>query len=390
MMTHKGTVLIVDDEPEWLGFLCRILAHEGYRVLPACGGEQALATLAANSFDLILLDIRMPSMDGFEVCRRLKRDDRYRTVPVILLSTLQAADLVEGVRLGAVDFLDKPFRTMEVLARVESHIELARRGRLERNFRTSEDRLKRSRDLEGLGLLAGGVAHDFNSFLGSILLNSEVALEELDNGSPARGEIERIRTVSLRAAEVVSQLMNFAVHRTVDFERTDLPGLVAEMAGLMRCSISKTCQIKTDLLRAVPSVRANPAQLRQVVMNLIRNASDAIGDGAGVITLKTSPTRIAPGDGALPEGDYVSLEVTDTGCGMSEETRAKIFDPFFTTKFEGRGLGLAALRSIMAGHGASIDVASAPGRGTTFRILLPCWREAVPLPEAAAAARILQ
>ena len=389
-MTPKGTVLIIDDEPEWLGFLRRILAHEGYRVVSASGGEQALATLPSDSLDLILLDIRMPSMNGFEVCRRIKRDDRYRTVPVIFLSTLQEAEAFEGLRLGAVDLLYKPFRTREVLARVGSHIELARRGRFERTLRAGEDRRSRSHDLEGLGLLAGGVAHDFNSFLGSILVNSEVALEELDNASPARGEIERIRTASLRAAEVVSQLMNYAVHRTVDFERTDLPGLVAEMAGLMRCSISKNCRIETNLLQAVPFVRANPAQMRQVVMNLIRNASDAIGDSAGVITLKTSSAHIAPGTGGLPSGDYVSLEVTDTGCGMSEETRARIFDPFFTTKFEGRGLGLAALQSIMSGHGASIDVTSAPGRGTTFRLLLPCWRDVVQPQKAPVAARTVQ
>ena len=388
-MTHKGTVLIVDDEPRWLEFLCRILTDKGYRVFTASGAKPALAAVAANSFDLILLDIRMPSMDGFEVCRRLKRDEEYRAIPVIFLSSPLEAEIVEGLRLGAVDLLYKPFRTMEVLARVDAHLELARRERFERTVRTSEDRVNRSRDLEGLGLLAGGVAHDFNSFLGSILLNSEVALEELDNASPARGEIERIRTVSLRATEVVSQLMHYALHHTVDFERTDLRGLVAEMAGLMRCSTPKKCRIETDLLRVVPFVRANPAQIRQVVMNLIRNASDAIGDRAGVITLKTSSAHISPGDCRLPEGEYVSLEVTDTGCGMTDETRARIFDPFFTTKFDGRGLGLAALQSIVASHGASIDVASTPGCGTTFRILLPCWREPVPLPDTTSAARIV-
>jgi PAS domain S-box-containing protein len=247
------------------------------------------------------------------------------------------------------------------------------------DLKRNQERMHQAQKLESLGVLASGIAHDFNNLLGSILADSEVALSELPDGSPARAELERIGMVAIRASEIVGQLMVYAGEET-KFEAIDISRLVEEMLGLLGVSVSKHCVLKTSLPIDLPAVRGNPAQVRQVVMNLITNASEAIGERDGVITILAAredkgPSFGASNGGKLPAGDYVSLEVSDTGCGMTDEIQARIFDPFFTTKFAGRGLGLAAVQGIVRAHGGSLDVDSVAGQGTTFRILLPCAGE---------------
>jgi CheY-like chemotaxis protein/two-component sensor histidine kinase len=167
-----------------------------------------------------------------------------------------------------------------------------------------------------------------------------------------------------------------------DFELVDVARLVKEMLQLLKVSISKHAILKTDLPGNLPSVRANPAQIRQVVMNLITNASEALGDKEGVISITIAQVRsedLLPQIIVnLPEGCYLRLTVSDTGCGMSEEIKTKIFDPFFTTKFAGRGLGLAAVQGIVRRHGGVVDIVSAPGQGSRFELILPCTDQPVP------------
>jgi len=238
-----------------------------------------------------------------------------------------------------------------------------------------------SRKLESLGVLAGGIAHDFNNLLGSILADSELAIEALAaRGSPME-EMHNIRTVAIRAAEIVRELMIYAGHEETHREPIDLSWLAGEMLELLKVSIPKHIALKTDLSSSLPAVLGNAPQLRQLVMNLIINASEAI-EQTGSIYLATS--HVAGGRGLAPrnptkltEGDYVRLEVSDTGRGMSEEEQARVFAPFFTTKFGGRGLGLAVVQGIVRAHGGGLDLISCRGHGTTVRIFLPCAREHV-------------
>jgi two-component system cell cycle sensor histidine kinase/response regulator CckA len=230
--------------------------------------------------------------------------------------------------------------------------------------------------LESVGVLAGGIAHDFNNFLGSILSDADLALEELSSGSPPVEEIRRIKTVAIRASEIVRQLMIYAVQENAHRELVDVSWLMEEMAELIKVSISKYGSLKMDLSKNLPLVLGNRAQIRQVVMNLIINASEAL-KGKGVIRVATSQVtggrNLAPDSPTeLREGSYIRLSISDTGRGLTEEERARIFDPFFSTKFAGRGLGLAVVQSIVRAHGGAIDVVSAPGHGTTFHIFLPC------------------
>jgi CheY-like chemotaxis protein len=189
--------------------------------------------------------------------------------------------------------------------------------------------------------------------------------------------VERIRGVAIRASEIVRELMMYAGNETAVLEAVDLSGLVREMLELLSVSIARRGRLKLELPDNLPAIRGNATQIRQVVLNLVSNASEALGDKGGTIAVSTSlfrlPCENPPGYAAnLPPGVYVRLEVGDTGCGMSPEILSRIFDPFFTTKFAGRGLGLAAVQGIVRSHAGAVDVASAPGEGTRVGVMLPC------------------
>ncbi|HEY7336200.1 MAG TPA: ATP-binding protein [Bryobacteraceae bacterium] len=240
------------------------------------------------------------------------------------------------------------------------------------DFRRTQQEALASQKLEGLGVLAGGIAHDFNNLLGGILANSELLLEDLPPGSPVREGLESINAVAVRAAEIVRELMAYAGHENTVFEAVDLSNLAGEMLQLLKVSISKNAVLDVNLPKNLPTVRANPGQIRQVVMNLITNASEALGEGAGAISISTGLVHPANDSVAgVQNGEYVRVTVGDTGCGMTKEVQARIFDPFFTTKFAGRGLGLAAVQGIVRGHGGAIDVESEPGQGSRIEIRLP-------------------
>jgi CheY-like chemotaxis protein/two-component sensor histidine kinase len=232
--------------------------------------------------------------------------------------------------------------------------------------------------LESLGVLAGGIAHDFNNMLVAIMGNAGLALSELQAESPAYETVQEIELAARRAAELARQMLAYSGKGRLSVNKVDLTALVEEIPHLLRTSIGKGVTLRYDLARDLPAVEADATQLRQVVMNLVINASDAIGQEEGIISISTGVmdadrdylrSIYIPGD--VRPGRYCYLEVRDSGSGMSAETLARIFDPFFTTKFTGKGLGLAAVLGIVRGHKGTIKVESAPGEGTTFRLLLP-------------------
>ncbi len=232
--------------------------------------------------------------------------------------------------------------------------------------------------LESLGILAGGVAHDFNNLLLAIIGNTDLALLDLAEDSPVRENIEDIKKISQRAADLARQMLAYSGKGKFVVERLDLSEVVREMTRMLDVSITKKATVKSDLADDLPEIQADPTQLRQVIMNLITNASEAIADQGGEISIATSTLCVQGGgsqdvyiDGDIPEGAYVMLEVADTGCGMDGQTQAKMFDPFFTTKLTGRGLGMAGVLGIIRGHKGLIRIMSEPGQGTTVRVLLP-------------------
>ncbi len=256
--------------------------------------------------------------------------------------------------------------------------------------RRAEGALRQAQKLESLGVLAGGIAHDFNNLLTAILGNTEVALARIPDDPPLRSAIQRIEATTQRGADLARQLLAYAGKAHFAVRPLDLNALIREMGDLLSFSISKKVSLQTDLERDLPPVEADSAQFQQVVMNLVINASEAIGDRAGIVTLRTRAQTYSrqdlsagfPGQ-VLEPGPYVRMEVADNGCGMDAETIGRIFDPFFTTKFTGRGLGLSAMLGIVRGHRAGIRVESVKDAGTTFIILFPASEATVvePTPE---------
>jgi two-component system, cell cycle sensor histidine kinase and response regulator CckA len=248
----------------------------------------------------------------------------------------------------------------------------------------SEAQSRHVQKLESIGVLAGGIAHDFNNLLHVVLGNADIAMSQLPAGAPARGPLEEVVRATLRAADLTRQLLAYSGKGAFVIRHLDLSKEVRDMATLLRMAISRQAVLEWELAKDLPAIRADATQIRQIVMNLITNASDALGDAGGTIRLRTgvlSPEefdqdRFAPpphagGAGVSGEGPYVFLEVTDTGAGMTPDTLARIFDPFFSTKFTGRGLGLAAVMGIVRAHRGLIRIRTEPDQGTSFRVLFP-------------------
>jgi PAS domain S-box-containing protein len=241
-----------------------------------------------------------------------------------------------------------------------------------------ERKLQETQKLESLGVLAGGIAHDFNNLLTGILGNASLARLDLPEASPALPYLEQIEAVSVRAADLCKQMLAYSGKGRFQLQKLNLSELVKETTQLIQISISKSVVLRFNLAEHLPAIEADATQMRQIVMNLVINASEAIGEKSGVVSIGTGAVRVdreylektvlSPD---LPEGDYVFLEVSDNGCGMDAATQARIFDPFFTTKFTGRGLGLSAALGIVRGHHGALKVYSEPGKGTTFKLLFP-------------------
>jgi CheY-like chemotaxis protein len=232
--------------------------------------------------------------------------------------------------------------------------------------------------LESLGVLAGGIAHDFNNILMAIMGNADLALMRINKESPAVDNLHHIETASARAADLAKQMLAYSGKGKFVVESLDLNLLLEEMLHMLEVSISKKAVLRLNLTRPLPTVEVDATQLRQIVMNLVINASEAVGDKSGVIAITTGCMDCDKNylkdvwlSENIGEGLYVYLEVADTGCGMNKEILARIFDPFFTTKFSGRGLGMAAVLGIVKGHQGAIRVYSELGKGSTFKILLP-------------------
>jgi PAS domain S-box-containing protein len=242
-----------------------------------------------------------------------------------------------------------------------------------------EKQMLQAQKFESLGVLAGGVAHDFNNLIVAILGHAELTRRLLREDSLAVKSLTQIEIAAERAADLAKQMLAYSGKGTVVVEPIDLNSLLMEIQGVLRVTIPKNVSLQLGCHEALPAIDADATQIRQVVMNLILNASEAIGDAAGSIFVSTRCGDCTADDlpDSLPAGRYVSLEVTDSGCGMDEETLSKLFDPFFTTKFTGRGLGMSAVQGIVHSHKGAIVARSQKGEGTTFRVLLPASEKKV-------------
>ena len=243
--------------------------------------------------------------------------------------------------------------------------------------RRMQERLLQSQKLESVGLLAGGIAHDFNNILTTILGSSSLALSQLSAEEPAAVSLKRVVLAAERAADLTRQILAYSGRGHYDIKPLQLSTVATEMSSLLRASLPKKVKLCLELAPDLPAVEADQAHLQQILMNLLINGGEAIGDATGTLTIRTgqiiasAPITELVSVAPLPHGPYVFLEVEDTGHGMDEHTTLKIFDPYFSTKFAGRGLGLASAAGIVRSLKGGIRVRSTPGKGSTFTVFLP-------------------
>lgn len=375
--------LLVEDHASTRELIHHMLKCRGHEVTEFEEAESAWDAYQANPFEFALIDWMLPVKDGLSLCRDIrKHPDGARSVVLMCTARRSPEELNAVLEAGADDYLAKPFEPdlFEIRMQIAEHLAVLKVA--EHNRRKLETQIQHAQRLESLGVLAGGIAHDFNNLLVSVIGNADLALMDMTVLSSARSRILAIKTAGQRAAELTTQMLAYSGKGRFVVEPVNLNELIEEMGQLLQVSIPKSVVLKPNFSPNLPAIEADSSQMRQVVMNLITNAAEAIGEQNGVIHVSTGIVEAdrqyltdAYLNENLPEGDYVFLEVSDTGCGMDEATRQKIFDPFFSTKFTGRGLGLAAVLGIIRGHHGAINVYSEVNRGTTFKILLPATKQ---------------
>jgi len=337
-----------------------------------------VAALKEGRIDLILADYSIPGFDGMTALILARQ--HCPDVPFLFVSATIGEELaIDAMHQGATDYVLKQ-RLGRLVPSVQRALreldDRAERKRAEEALRQSEKQFRQSQKMEAVGRLAGGIAHDFNNLLTIIMGYSQVLLTELGPQHPLRGKIEETLKAGERAATLIRQLLTFSRKQSLDPKILSLNTAVTSLESLLRRLIGEDIQLVSKLDPTNGRLRADQAQLEQVLVNLVVNARDAMPKG-GTLTIETAQVELTRSPvyhlTPLPPGPYVRLAVSDTGCGMDRMTQSHIFEPFFTTKGEGKGsgLGLSTVFGIVTQSGGAIDVTSRVGHGTRFDLYFP-------------------
>jgi two-component system, cell cycle sensor histidine kinase and response regulator CckA len=382
-------VLFVEDTEDDVRLVLRELRSSGYDI--AEGGWARVETAAAlaaslrhGPWDIIISDYAMPAFTGPEALALCK--ERGVEAPFLIVSgTVEEEQAVIALRSGARDFISK-----SKLARLGPAVARELSDQAERaSGRKAEAQLRQAQKMDAVGQLAGGVAHDLNNILGVILGQGELLMRGAELADPQRSRVVGICDAAERAAALVRQLLAFSRRQIVQSTVVRLNVVIGETMKMLERIVGEHIEIKQHLAADLWEVKADVAQVEQVIMNLVINARDAMGSG-GRLTVGTRNVSVTS-SAIPPPGEYVLLDITDTGCGMDEATVTRIFEPFFTTKEPGKGtgLGLATVYGIVAQAGGYVDVETAPGKGSCFHVYWPrCERAAPETPRAAKAAAV--
>ncbi len=373
---RRGKVLVVEDDKDILNLIAWHLKAVDYEVLKAEDGISGINMALRERPDLIVLDLMLPGMNGLDVCKQLKKQKDAATIPIIILTARgEEADRILGLQLGANDYVVKPFSPRELVLRVQALMQShSEKNHLEQQFFQAQK-------MESVGRLAGGIAHDYNNSLTIILGFADMALKEVASDSPVARHLHEIIRAAERSAAITRQLLTFARKQTIDPVVIDLNETVESTLKMLRRLIGEDVELVWKPGPHLWKVKMDRAQVDQILANLCVNAKDAIA-GTGTITLETQNVVLSHEYCAVhtefAPGEYVMLAVTDTGCGMDEETLSHIFEPFFTTKEAGKGtgLGLSTVYGIVRQNRGFVNVYSEPGVGTIFRIYIPREPEA--------------
>jgi len=373
-------VLIVDDDITMANSVSAILQCEDYDLQIINDPKKAFPEINKDRYDLVILDVMMPGMTGFELLEAVDRD-KIDTFFIIMTGDASMESAVEAIRLGANDYIKKPFDPDELIIRVKNLVKQIRLNQrnhqIEKEKRTLEIELRQSQKMEAIGTLTGGIAHDFNNILGIILGNSELALQDLDEFEPVRQNLEKVFEAGNRAKEMINQLLSFSRKKDSEQKPIGLNAIIIDSLKLLRASIPTNIAIHHDISDTTHTVLGDTTQIHQIMINLCTNAAHAMQDSGGVLSVRLNSMEI--GDkpifegSLLPEGEFVQLIISDTGYGIPTAVKDRIFDPYFTTKKpdKGTGMGLAVVHGIVKRHGGEIHVFSEMDTGTKFHIFLP-------------------
>jgi signal transduction histidine kinase len=375
---RQKLVLVVDDTPTNIAVISGVL-KESFRIKVATNGKKALAIArASDKPDLILLDVVMPGMDGYEVCRHLKATPATREIPVIFLTGVtDAANEEKGFEVGAVDYIHKPFSPPLILARVKNELALQSALRQAREDRDQAEELLHAMQAEvaqvarltTMGELAASIAHEIRQPLAAVVNNANAGLRWLNNQPPnlkeVRAALKRIVRDSERGGDVIGSIQGMLKKGEQERARLDINDLIREVMRLVQGELkNRGVSSRAELADDLPRVLADRIQLRQVILNLIMNAIEAmvsVSDRARVLRVRSENHG----------NDGVLVAVEDSGSGIAPEDMDRIFETFFTTKSEGMGMGLSICRSIVESHGGRISASRANPRGSVFQFFLP-------------------
>jgi len=404
---ERVDILLVDDQPAKLLSYEAILGQLGENLIKAGSAAEALEQLLKRKIAIILIDVCMPDLDGFQLASMIRDHPRFQTTAIIFVSAIQVTDLdlLRGYALGAVDYVPVPVVPELLRAKVKVFAELYRKTRqleslnadlesrvaertaqLARANAELEERVEeRTREreaalaqvhemqkLESLGQLTGGVAHDFNNLLMAILGNLELVRKRVDD-ERARRLVDGAIQGAERGASLTKRMLAFARRQELKPEAVDVAKLVDSMIEMLRRSVGPTIEITTEFEPGLAPTRVDPNQLELALLNLSVNARDAMPNG-GHLNIAARAERVAAGQmPGLEPGDYIFIEITDTGCGMDEATLRRAAEPFFTTKDRGRGtgLGLSMVDGLVGQSGGAMRIGSRPGFGTKVELWLP-------------------
>lgn len=372
-MTNKQTILIVDDSASDLQIIESSLKNE-YNITKASSGNECLELLKSNELpDLILLDILMPELDGYETCKHIKKDKRTEHIPIIFITALnEEENEYVGISLGAVDYITKPFNQKIIHARIKNHMS----GLLQAEL--IKEQYHYTNQMESFNRLTSGLAHDFNNLL-SLISGYTFLSESLTHhdGVKLKGYIDNIKSASSYAGDLVAQMLIFSQKGNEKLTRCSLEDSLNDVLESLSYELSANINVEMDIQES-EEVSASKIQLHQMVKNIILNSINSMSNGGRInITLNKQNKSGQSCDSCheVFEGDYVELKVVDTGAGIEHSRLKSIFEPYYTTRkldsVKGTGMGLAVVHGIVHKLNGHINVETEIDVGTKLTILLP-------------------
>ncbi|GGF11358.1 hybrid sensor histidine kinase/response regulator [Aliidongia dinghuensis] len=412
---EKLNILLVDDQPAKLLSYESVLEELGQNLIKANSARDALEMLIRHQIAVILIDVCMPELDGFELARMIREHPRYQTTAIIFVSAVQVTDLdlMRGYEEGAVDYVPVPVAPSLLRAKVRVFLDLFRKtheleqfnaalearvaertlqladanaalehqnGELERRVEertraheASLSAMHQMQKLESLGQLTGGIAHDFNNLLMAILGHLEVLEKRLGEDQRSRSLLEGAVRAAEHGANLTKRMLAFARRQELKSERLDVVRLILGMTEMLSRSLGPSCQLVTELPDSLPAIHTDPNQLELALLNLVLNARDAMATAGQVVIAAERQQAVDPQAATGQARPYVSISVVDRGLGMDEATLKRATEPFFTTKElgKGTGLGLSMVHGLMMQSGGFLKIASQPGEGTTVSLFFP-------------------